>query len=379
MKVAFDASSIMGKSGIEVHARDMLQSLATLGVDLQMILVGRKRHAHELRDLVGSGHEVRAVMPHDLMLGPALKGLVHILQRRIWYRETRDADLIHFTGLTSWEPSATRSVVTIHDLFPLMPEMGSPAELQRTYPKRIAPILRDTLRVMVPSAYVASAIESFYPQYAHKVRVVHHGSREIFRPTPMDPETRSRLGIPEDKRYFLFVGRVDPRKNLSRMLRAWMSLPTSVRTGHVFVLVLSGLPEDIDAFKQQEAIALADPSVITVFGPSTPDVIKLYSGARGLAFASLAEGFGLPIIEAMRCGCPVITSSTSSLGEVAGDAALLVEPTSVDDLRSAMERLITDDVLVDDLRRRGQARASLFTFEATARKTYEVYREALGA
>lgn len=372
------AAEIMGKSGIEVYARDLVTALARLDVDLRMILVSRRRHAMALQELVGPAHDVRPTLHHELMLGPALVRGTHMLLRQRWSRSIRDADLVHLTSHASWRPGFKRAVATIHDLFPLMPDLGASAHLQRTFPYMVEPLLQHAQRIIVPSAYVASTIEQFYPRYAHNVRVVHHGAREAFRPTSMDTETRRRLGVPADTPYMLFVGRVDPRKNISRMLRAWLSLPEGVRSGHAFVLVLSGIPHDIETFRTQEAAALADPSIITVIGPSTPDVIKLYSAARGLAFASLAEGFGLPVIEAMRCGCPVITSSTSSLGEVAGDAALLVEPTSIDDLRSAMERLITDDDLAQDLRHRGMARATMFTFEATARRTYDVYREALG-
>jgi O-antigen biosynthesis alpha-1,3-mannosyltransferase len=379
MKVAFDASAILGKSGIEVAARDLVQALAALDVDLHMILVGRRRHRDALRALVGSKHDVRDVMPHDLMLGPSLTWLTHALQRRTWYRATSDADLIHFTGLTSWRPRVDRAVVTVHDLFPLMRDMGSPAHLQRSFPSRIEPMLQGALRVIVPSAYVASTIERFYPQHAAKVRVVHHGPGEQFRPMPMDDAAWVRLGIAADRPYLLFVGRVDPRKNLSRMLDAWMRLPTDLRAGNRFVLVLSGLPDDIATFKARESQALGDPSIVTLFGPSTPDVIRLYSSARGLAFASLAEGFGLPIIEAMRCGCPVLTSSTSSLGEVAGDAAMLVDPHSVEDIQAAMQRMLTDDDLHRDLRARGLRRGAEFTFDAAARKTYDVYREAVDA
>lgn len=106
-------------------------------------------------------------------------------------------------------------------------------------------------------------------------------------------------------------------------------------------------------------------------------MIQLLSGSRALVFATLAEGFGLPIIEAMKCGAPVIASNGSSIPEVGGDAALYVDPYSVDEIAAAITRCLEDDDLVEDLRVRGLSHSQQFTWDETARKTCEVYKSVL--
>jgi glycosyltransferase involved in cell wall biosynthesis len=112
---------------------------------------------------------------------------------------------------------------------------------------------------------------------------------------------------------------------------------------------------------------------------STSDMVQLLSSSIALVFATLGEGFGLPVIEAMKCGCPVITSSTTSLPEVGGDAALYVDPISIDEISYAMQRCIDDTTLRQSMRERGFLQAATFTWEATALATVQVYRSVIDA
>ncbi len=119
--------------------------------------------------------------------------------------------------------------------------------------------------------------------------------------------------------------------------------------------------------------------VVRAGGLSAETLATAYADADVVAYISLYEGFGLPVLEAMSAGAPVITSNTSSLPEVAGDAALLVDPEDVEEIADAVARVLTDPALAEDLRRRGRERAALFTWAATARATLDVYRHVTGA
>jgi glycosyltransferase involved in cell wall biosynthesis len=189
-------------------------------------------------------------------------------------------------------------------------------------------------------------------------------------------EARRRIGeaLSIDAPYILALGTLEPRKNLTTVLNAYARLGSDAP-----ILVLAGARgwKDSPVFEQVKRAGL---SARVVFSGFVSDGLlpDLYAGARAFVYPSLYEGFGLPVLEAMACGVPVITSKTSSLPEVAGDAALLIDPTDVDELADAMQRVLSDASLSDELRKRGLRRASHFTWERTARETLDVYRIALG-
>jgi glycosyltransferase involved in cell wall biosynthesis len=208
-----------------------------------------------------------------------------------------------------------------------------------------------------------------------KVAVVPAAPRDVFRRAP-DPraveEVQRCYG-----RFFLSVGVLAPQKNLERVLRAF----AQVRDGTTR-LVLAGRPAGAyaDAVLRPLAREL-DVAERVVFAGATDDetLRTLYHAAVALVYPSLGEGFGLPIVEAMACGCPVITSRVSSMPEVAGDAALLVDPRAVTALAGALERLLAEPALRADLAARGRARATFFTWDKAARQTLQCYDEAVCA
>jgi glycosyltransferase involved in cell wall biosynthesis len=166
--------------------------------------------------------------------------------------------------------------------------------------------------------------------------------------------------------YFFHISNGRPTKNVTRLIEAYQRLPPINRPR----LVLR-IPADAGISK--ELLSGAGIEVITN-RLDDAEVARLYQGALGFAFPSLHEGYGLPILEAMACGCPVITSGVTSCPEVAGDAALLVDPRSVDDITAALGRLSTDNTLRRTLRERGMARAATFTWERSAQDHLRVFR-----
>lgn len=175
---------------------------------------------------------------------------------------------------------------------------------------------------------------------------------------------------PPGRPYVLAVGTIEPRKNLKRLIIAWEQLPQTLRDRHDLVLVgPRGWDDDGITARARRAGAR-----MTGFVPDA-ELRGLYRGARAFAYPALYEGFGLPVIEAMSEGAPVITSTTSALPEVAGSAALLVDPLDVTALSRAIERVLTEPGLREDLARRGLAQAARFSWARTARETYGLLRE----
>jgi glycosyltransferase involved in cell wall biosynthesis len=178
-----------------------------------------------------------------------------------------------------------------------------------------------------------------------------------------------------ERPYILYVGALESRKNLPRLLEAYARLRKwSAR----WKLVIVGARKwkFTPIFEAVQRLGL-EPHVHFTDYVADEDLPALYRGAELFAFPSLYEGFGLPVLEAMACGTPVVTSNRSSLPEVAGDAALLVDPLDVEAIAGAMQRVLADEALAAGLREIGLARAAQFTWERTARETVAVYKKAI--
>ncbi len=265
-----------------------------------------------------------------------------------------------------------RTVVTIHDLgyrdFPEAHPWQSRQYLH--WSTRWSATVAQ--KVIVPSAATARDLQAGYQIDPAKIVVIPHGYHPRFRPLPATvvQQGLARLGLRQP--YILAVGTLQPRKNLGRTLAAFEEL---CRAGFPHRLVLVG-----------RRGWLADPIFAAITRPDSPaygrvdltdylpdaDVPIVYNGATVLAFPSLSEGFGLPALEALACGLPVLTSNTSSLPEVVGDAALTVNPLDSAAIATGLATLLRDESLRQTLRERGLARAAQFSWGQTARQTLAV-------
>jgi glycosyltransferase involved in cell wall biosynthesis len=209
-----------------------------------------------------------------------------------------------------------------------------------------------------------------------KVRVVYAGVGSEFRPVTdvvalAAVKTRYQLAQP----FILTVGTLQPRKNHLRLVQAFSRVAAAHRDVRLVIAGGKGWSYDETA-AEIARLNLGDRVIFPGF-VSEEDLAAVYSLARALAFPSLYEGFGLPVLEAMACGTPVVCANASSLPEVAGDAAVLVDPLDVDGLAEALERVLDDDVLRQELIRRGHERAARFTWAAAANALLAAYCEAV--
>jgi glycosyltransferase involved in cell wall biosynthesis len=234
--------------------------------------------------------------------------------------------------------------------------------------------LRRARTVVCVSQCVRDLVATDFKIPLDRLPVVHNGIDESFRPVPGEMArqlTREKYGI--SRPYALFVGQIKARKNVLRILEAFHQVRQ-----HGFpdlALVLAGrrswTSEGID--ECIERLELRD-HVVEIGHLKLHDLPTLYSASEMLVFPSLWEGFGIPVIEAMACGAPVITSNLSALPEVVGNAGLLVDPYSVDEIADAMLRILSDSLVRDNLRTRGLERAKHFSWERSARETLAAYR-----
>jgi glycosyltransferase involved in cell wall biosynthesis len=279
-------------------------------------------------------------------------------------------------------PTRGRVVLTVHDLaFAVHPETASTST--RRWLSQLRPAIERAERVIAVSAQTRTDLLERFAVPPGRVVVVPLGvDRDIYRPaSDQDVDiTLRRLGV--SRPYLLTLGALEPRKNMPALLRAYALLPEDIRPRLVVAGALtSSDARGRDAFRVtlEGSPTAVRRSVLTLGYVSEPDKVALLTGCTALAYPSVYEGFGLPILEAMACGAPVVTSNISAMPDTAGGAACLVEPHDEASIAAGLERVITDSGLREGLRRSGLQRAADFTWEDTAKRTATVLHDAVGS
>jgi glycosyltransferase involved in cell wall biosynthesis len=302
----------------------------------------------------------RVRIPWEQLLAPALMRLAGV-------------DVYH--GVLNVMPLASPApaVVTIHDLSPfLFPQTFR--RVNRIYTRwAIRVACRRAARILAVSEFTKQEIVRWMRVPPERIVVTHDATDERFRPP--DPravaEFRRRRGLPE--RFVLFLGTLEPRKNLPLLLDAYAMLARSIDAPLLVAGSRGWLYEPVLA--RAEALGLGERLRFVGYVEQEEQPLW-YAAATAFAFPSLYEGFGMPPLEAMACGTPVVVSSSSSLPEVVGNAGLVVSPHDPEELADALHRVITDGALREELRARGLRQAARFSWRETAERTLEAYRQA---
>jgi glycosyltransferase involved in cell wall biosynthesis len=352
------------RSGIGRYTRSLVETLVTLAPDERWVLY-LDRPARDLP----AGAEARC-LPWPQRLLWTLWAAPRDLARR-------PVDLFH--GVTGFElprGSAARLVTTVHDLIPLRFPRLVPWRHRWAVRALLGSALRRAARVIAVSAATRAEILSRFRLPAEKVVVVPEAAAPHFGPpSPAEAgRVRARYGL--ETPYVLFVGLLEPKKNLATLLDAIARLRATGGFRDTR-LVLAGEAGWGTAALDAAALRRGLDGVVRLLGAvPDADLPALYAGARAFVFPSLWEGFGLPVLEAMAAGAPVVASTRGALPEIAGDAALLVEPAPAP-LAEAIGRVLDDGALRERLREAGLARARAYSWERTATETLAVYRDAL--
>ncbi len=287
------------------------------------------------------------------------------------------AAVLHVTGFDAprWKPCPV--VLTVHDLIGMLFPQNLPL-VSRFYWSRWLPwSVRWADRVIADSEHTRGDLIRLLRIPGERIEVVHLGVGQAFRPQEgraVLQAVHDRYGLP--KAFILYVGTLEPRKGLDTLVAAYGSLAADT-PHHLVIAGKRGWYTDA-LFRQVQALGLGQRVHFAGY-VADEDLPALYNLADLFVFPSQYEGFGLPVLEAMACGTPVVCSNAASLPEVAGDAALLVPPGDAPALAAAIRRMLADPALQAAMRARGLERARRFTWEETARRTALVYRQLGGA
>jgi glycosyltransferase involved in cell wall biosynthesis len=278
------------------------------------------------------------------------------LPRRL--RET-EATLFHGTDYSVPLLGRTPSVVTVHDLSPLRAREWDMPAVARRVAQRLPGAIQRAAAVITPSQRVKQELIERFPTAREKTFVTPLAAAATFfpRPAPSHP-------VPA---YVLYVGSGQRRKNLDLLVRVFGRIRSRFRKYRDIHLIVVGGGAQIEL--QSE--------VTHMFGVPDEDLANLYSGAAAFVYPSLYEGFGLPVLEAMACGAPVITTRETACGDLAGDSAWLVEAENEGQLEEALTAVLEQPSLAAELRQKGMARAKSFSWQRTAELTWAVYQLAV--
>src|SRR5262245_15635555 len=273
-------------------------------------------------------------------------------------------DLCHYTNFLAPISEHRPYVVTIHDMGMEVLRDAHPIA-KRIYTKRLVPHVAHKARIIITnSEYSKWEIVRCLGICEDRIRVTPLAASPEFKPT-----VRRQLGKP----YMLYVGNLEPRKNLERLIEAFARMP---HTEHDLVIVGNRWYRGGAAEEKARSLGLNGRVKFMGYVPRQ-DLPAWFSGATAFVYPSLLEGFGLPVVEAMACGAPVITSNNSSMREVAGEAAILVDPRNVQQMTDALTRVVEDDRTREEFSTKGLSRAAEFSWQTTALLTLDAYREAV--
>ena len=373
LKIAIDARWITEKtSGIARYTGALIDHLPRVDSDSGYILLcDRKPLFDRLHDQFSETPKVNPIL---LGYGP-YSPRNHLLLPRLL--ERLGADVFHSPNfMLPLRRFRGKYIITIHDMIPFLSASYAPRAkkqrlffLYRAMTRRVARLAH---RVITVSQNSASDIMRYLGVPADKIIVIHNGinlDRFAAQSGQESGFLRSKFGI--DKKYVLAVGRHDPYKNVLGLIKAFSEIEEA---GHVLLIVGEldkRYPEPLNFVREHKL----EEKVIFAGHLSDDDLLRAYREADLFVHASLYEGFGLPPLEAMAAGTPVLSSSAASLPEVLGDAAIFFDPTDTAEIAKAIKRVLSDEKLRGDLAARGLRRAQEFSWERTALETAAVYKE----
>jgi glycosyltransferase involved in cell wall biosynthesis len=363
MRIGIDANPIfLRKGGIGYYTQNLLEVLTQVDTNHEYFLFKTVKNQPDY--------------PLPLLARPNVRIIQTSKHWQKWRCRREGVELYHGTNFRLRGKGKIGNVITIHDLafkrYPhfLKKQWGQSLSFLKT--KRDA---QRADRVIAVSRHTAEDIVEFFKIDPQKIRVIYHGIDEVFHHGVSEDSVsmvKQKFHI-QTPSYLLFVGTLEPRKNLPTLIRSFQSLPN---LHSEFSLVLAGG----FGWRYDEVVELSRglENRVILTGYITPEeLISLYSGASLFIYPSFYEGFGMPLLEAMAMGVPIVASKTSSIPEVVGNAAFLFDPLSAEDLATAISRMIEDSSLSDSLRVKGKQRVKMFTWDRAARETLSCYEEVL--
>lgn len=366
MRIGFDARMISWK-GVGTYSRSLLSQFAQVS-DLHVVCFV---NADTARHLPESDNFTKVELNEEIFSSRNLGKIGQIINES-------GIEIFHTPYVVAPSGLECPLLVTAHDIIPLLFPKSIPSfRMRRTYKSLLADAVGKADHIITVSTVSQSYLLAHFNLQLAQVSVVLDGVSEEFTPQS-DAETQSVCEKYKIERpYILWLGEFVAHKNVTVLVKAFSALSVRLRSQYKLVLAGEKSGDWKDVKKEAQRAGVGNLVKLPGFIDSA-DLPALYSSADLFVFPSLYEGFGLPPLEAMACGTPVVCSNSSSLPEVVGDGGLLVAPRSAA-LSAAMTEVLNNESLRQRLKRRGRERAAIFSWQTTAAKTLDIYKELLAA
>lgn len=371
MKIGIITDAIDDKAaGIGTYVRNLVSELLKVDKTNTYYLIHHSHSQDQFHTELKGNKRV-----HEIFV-PIKRGIFGREMRKIvampGVLERYNLDVVHETAQTGpfFRKSNFKKIVTIHDLVPLIYPRTQSFAVHLHHRLGLPYMLKNVEKVIAVSENTKRDIVTLFHIDPNRVKVIYEAASPLFSRKSGHEiiKIKKKYGLHD---YFFYVGALEPRKNIERMLRAFDTVRKSKNIQ--FVIVTKKGWKNQGIFRTIKELNL-EHDIKILHDVALDELPSLYSGAKALVFASLYEGFGLPILEAMACGCPVITSKASCMPEVAGKAAILVNPENVDQIEKAMISVL-DKKAADRLRTLGFKNVKRFSWSKAARETLKVYEE----
>ncbi|MEW6094915.1 MAG: glycosyltransferase family 1 protein [bacterium] len=376
MRIGIDVRRIVFQQmigGLAVYPYNLVKHLANIDKENEYILLHsfiRPRNYRFIRDLETPNFKNRVFRCRAQFLEDWLWEKLHLPIEVIMGK----VDVFHQT-IPPFPPQLFgKSIVTLYDLGPKRFPNLLPDKWVSKFEHNILITLKKVDFIISISHHSKNYIIESLKIPEERIRVIYLGVSEKYHPINdknILHNIQKKYNI--DRKYILYVGNLEPHKNILRLIEAFYELKNNTNCEYNLVIVgkKSGLYEEI--FKKVKELKLEKDVIFTNEVPEE-DLPSLYSGAEVFVLPSLTEGFGLPAVEAMACGTPVIGSNTTSIPEIVKDAGILVNPLNVAEITQAMEQVLSNTTLQNELRKKGIQRAKFFSWDKTAQETLEIYK-----
>lgn len=357
------------RTGLENYLTSLITGMSEIGKSNELYLIRHEKIRDQLSELTNE-----IIIPNFPKILKSPIGLPYAINKA-------DLDIIHatahyFSQITPFYLNfSTEKVLTIHDLIPFI--YPTTVNKNTKFWKTTLNLIKNRIdKIITISNHTKMDCMKYLGIPEEKIRVIYEAADEIFKP---DKKNREKNQNYLNKKYgiefpfILSVGTLEKRKNIPNLLKAFYRLK---KTGNDHKLVIAGKMgwKYNKIFNTLEGLDIKKDVIFTGYVPNE-DLVKLYNVADLFVFPSIYEGFGLPPLEAMACECPVITSNTSSLPEVVGDAGVLVDPYDDKVMADEMSNILTNDGFKAELSKKSLERAKLFSWKQTAEETWNVYEE----
>lgn len=404
MKIGLDASfAINDESGVGRYSFNLIKNLLAIDRKNQYILFfnyfrNRVEKDKKINELVGDNKNVKIIKNH--LLGK--------IKDKIWENPLiypinlyfGQLDLYHATCFQAYPKKiiATKSIVTIHDLTYLV-DQNFHQNLSKYYQKITANAVKKADLIIADSNSTKNDLIKYFPIKSDQIKTVYPGVDDKFKPANKGDILEFKNKYTSGSEYILSVGTLEPRKNLSRLIEAYQKLPMALQNQYKLLIIGRsgwGKQENVECThstlqqvqsgeqgrttssgQEMQNAELKKNNIIFTGFLSDDELVKAYSGASLFIYPSLYEGFGFPPLEAMACGVPVITSDVSSLPEVVGDGAILVNPYDVDEISKTIQKVLLNSSLQKELIQNSKKNIKKFSWFKTANVTLELYNKIL--